>query len=61
MIHLVDNPSLKAMLPDAMAIAYAGAVLSAARETGLDRTTFPPDCPWSFEQAMDAGFWPVGT
>ena len=30
----------------------------AARETGLDRNTFPNECPWLFEQALDNEFWP---
>ena len=56
--HLADNPSLKAKLPEAMASAYGGAILAAARETNLDLITFPSACPWSFEQVMDAEFWP---
>ncbi len=56
--HLADNPSLRARLPEAVASAYASAVLAAARETGLDRTTFAPVCTWSFEQVMDDDFWP---
>jgi len=43
--HLADNPSLKAKLPETMASAYAGAVLVAARETGLGRQVFPPRQP----------------
>lgn len=57
--HLADNPSLRAKLPEAMAAAYRRAVLAAARETSLPEALFPSDCPWSFDQAMDAGFWPA--
>ena len=56
--HLDDNPSLKPLTPNAMQIAYRDAVLEAVAETGLPRSAFPEACPWSFEQAMDAGFWP---
>jgi hypothetical protein len=30
----------------------------AIAETGLDPATFPADCPWTFEQVLDAGFYP---
>ncbi len=59
--HMADNPSLKDRLPIALASAYATAVLGAARETGFDRTTFPPACPWTYEQIMNATFWPEET
>ena len=56
--HLADNPSLKAKLPETMASAYGNAILAAARETGLDRATFPPICPWSFDGFMNPNFLP---
>lgn len=56
--HLQDNPSLKPLLPDALRTAYRYARLMAQRETGLADTTFPPACPYSFEQATDEQFWP---
>jgi hypothetical protein len=59
--HLADNPSLQAKLPDALGSAYTTAVLAAARETGLDRNTFPSACPWTYDQIMDAAFWPEET
>ncbi|MEI8393733.1 MAG: DUF29 domain-containing protein [Rhodospirillaceae bacterium] len=59
--HLSDNPSLKARLPEAIESGYARAQLSAARETSLPEATFPPACPWSFEQLMDENFWPGDT
>jgi hypothetical protein len=55
--HLADNPSLKPLLPTALSAAYRDAVLEAVAETGLPASTFPEKCPWSFEQALDAGFW----
>ncbi|MBI5162294.1 MAG: DUF29 domain-containing protein [Magnetospirillum sp.] len=57
--HLADNPSLKAILTEAIVAAYRKAVLEAARETDLDEETFPPACPYSFEQMMDDAFWPA--
>lgn len=56
--HLDDNPSLRAQLDAAIVSAYGGAILAAARETGLDPAGFPPACPWAFAAIMDAGFWP---
>ena len=56
--HLDDNPSLKAHLDEALARAYRLAVIRAARETGLQETTFPEAAPDGFEQAVDDAFWP---
>ncbi len=56
--HLDDNPSLKPLLPQALASAYRDARLEAAAETGLPLATFPVDCEWSAEQASDGAFWP---
>jgi Domain of unknown function DUF29 len=59
--HLADNPSLKDKLPEALSSAYRKAILAAAIETGLNRNTFPSDCPWTYKQIMDAAFWPEET
>ena len=59
-VHLRDNPSLKAQLPESIAAAYRYARRDAAGETSLRISTFPAVCPWSVEQAMDEGFWPSG-
>jgi hypothetical protein len=56
--HLSDNPSLKGKLNEAMTSAYRDARLMAAKETAIDEDGFPAVCPWTFEQAMDANFWP---
>ena len=52
------TPSLKADLkdPEWREAVWSEALLDAARETDLQ--TFPAVCPWSFEQIMDAEFWP---
>jgi hypothetical protein len=56
--HLKDNPSLIAKTAEAMADAYESAVLAAAEDTGLPEETFPPASPFSFDEALDANFWP---
>jgi hypothetical protein len=42
------RPELDAILAD----AYGDALLKARRETGLAESTFPPTCPWTFDQAV---------
>jgi hypothetical protein len=56
--HLIDNPSLKARLADALAAAYERAIIAATAETGLGQSTFPATCPWNFDQIMSGDFWP---
>jgi len=56
--HISDNPSLKDTLSETYDRAYRYAVTDAALETGLGKSTFPAECPWTFEQAMDDNFWP---
>lgn len=56
--HLRDNPSLRPQLPDAMEKAHRDAILEAAEETKLGESVFPVHCPWSFDEVIDAGFWP---
>ena len=56
--HLDDNPSLRPLLPAALAAAYRDAALEAVAETGLPGATFPATCPRRVEDVMDAGFWP---
>lgn len=56
--HLEDNPSLKAKLSETMTSAYSRARLNAAKETNLSTSVFPVPCQFSFDDAMDADFWP---
>lgn len=56
--RLSKSPSLKRELDEMTTDAYGDAILSAARETGMDENTFPKSCPWSFEQIMDSEFYP---
>jgi hypothetical protein len=56
--HLDENPSLRPTLADVMASAYDRALDQAEIETGRLRDMFPWSCPYTFEQVMDAEFWP---
>lgn len=58
--RLNKSPSLKHDSDEALAEAYADAVLKAAKETGIDRQAFPDRCPFTLEQILDAAFWPDG-
>jgi hypothetical protein len=53
------SPSLKPFLPEAVSQAYPDALRIATQETGLDRETFPADCPYATADLLDEGFWPV--
>jgi len=55
---LRENPSLKSRIDGILHESYGFAVRLAAQETGLKKTTFPTQCPWTFEQAIDNEFWP---
>lgn len=57
-IHLEDNPSLKSKLDESLRNAYKIARVKAARETGLDKKTFPVGHPYTFDQLMDDEFYP---
>ncbi len=59
--HMADNPGLKDKMPEAMTAAYRWARRNAAGETDLPATTFPAECPWSFDLALDDRFWPDAT
>jgi len=56
--HLRENPSLKGKLPACLQEAYRHAKREAIKETGLPAGTFPPECPWTFDVAINDGFWP---
>jgi hypothetical protein len=46
------------VLDQAITDGYEDAQIEAERETGLDRSTFPPVCPFTFEQVLSDDFWP---
>jgi len=55
---LDDSPSLRPKLIEKLPDAYDDAILTAAKETQLDKTVFPRTCPFSLEQVMDENFLP---
>lgn len=55
---LDDNPSLKPHLSSILKHAYAKSRIEAAKETGLDKSTFPIECPWDYSQILDDEFYP---
>ena len=57
--HLDDNPSLKPLLPLALASAYRKACREAIAETGLAMSTFPTICPWAVDEVLNEEFWPL--
>jgi hypothetical protein len=57
-IHLKDNPSLKSKLDEILIDAYDVAISKAAKETALDKKTFPTECSYTFEQIINDEFFP---
>jgi Domain of unknown function DUF29 len=55
---LRDSPSLKPYLQETFAECYDRARAQAADETDLPLDTFPADCPYAPEQAIDSDFLP---
>jgi hypothetical protein len=55
---LTDNPSLKPYAETVLSDAFGDAVLMAAKETGLDESSFPQSCPYSLEQVLSSEFLP---
>lgn len=52
------SPSLRRHLLIEATENYQGAVKRAAAETGLGKSTFPSECPFSIEQILDEEFLP---
>ncbi|MBE9112102.1 DUF29 domain-containing protein [Nodosilinea sp. LEGE 07298] len=52
------NPGLKPRVDEAMTEGWEEARLLAIAETGLPDEQFFECCPYTFEQVMDADFWP---
>ncbi|WP_028452994.1 DUF29 domain-containing protein [Chitinilyticum aquatile] len=57
-IRLRKSPSLKSSLDEIMTDAYDVAKTMAERETGLSENMFSEQCPWTFEEVMNAEFLP---
>ena len=56
--RLQDSPSLRGYPAEVLDEEYATAVGRAAVETGIDRETFPLECPFTIEQVLDLDFLP---
>lgn len=56
--RLRRNPSLRPLLPEECADAYAIARVEATATMELEEDMAPPACPWTVAQFLDAGFWP---
>lgn len=55
---LAENPSLQGWVQASMQKAYPLAVLTAVRETNLDKSIFSKICPYSMEQVLSIEYLP---
>lgn len=55
---LEENPSLKPHVDARIHKAYPLAVLLAVRETNLDKSVFPGECPYARDEIFDSDFLP---
>ncbi|APB32681.1 hypothetical protein GlitD10_0371 [Gloeomargarita lithophora Alchichica-D10] len=55
---IADNPSLKPYVLMAINNAYQKGVLLVVKETPLSQNDLPAQCSYTFEQIIDADFWP---
>ena len=55
---LEDSPSLRTKIADLVARRYPAARNRAALETGLAEDAFPPTCPFTERELLDAAYWP---
>lgn len=55
---LKNNPILQPEVGNILVDAYHVSRISAFKETGLTKDTFPLDCPWSYKEVTDDEFWP---
>jgi hypothetical protein len=56
--HLAANPGLRARQQKLFEDAYQTARDKAIDETFLPESTFPTNCPFTMDEAMDPSFWP---
>jgi hypothetical protein len=56
--HLNENPSLRVQLEASIRTAYRDAKRETEKETDLESDTFAANCPFTFGEMMDEGFWP---
>lgn len=55
---LDENPSLRSQVDERMRKAHPLAVLPTIKETGLDKSTFPSECPYGRDPIFDFGYLP---
>ncbi len=55
---LEQNPSLRPYVSEAIGDAYLRAIVEVYGETGISVDKLPIECPYSFEQIGDDGFFP---
>jgi hypothetical protein len=55
---LDGNPGLKSKLNEVIAKGYSNGRRSAAKETRIPITTFPEECPYTWEQLTDENWLP---
>jgi len=53
---LLQNPSLKSYLDEAILLGYVQGIDLAVQETPLDDSDIPKECPYSVEQIFDDNF-----
>ena len=56
--HLVENPSLRPRMPDAIEQAWSGALVIVEGETAWLREMLPIANPWTPDQVLDETFLP---
>ena len=57
-ICLKQSPSLKHHITNMLPMAYRIGLRNAMKETGLDKNTFPEECPYTIEQLLDEEWYP---
>lgn len=55
---LAKMPSLKSCLQEEIFEAYDYAILKAAKETNLEKSTFPTELPYTLEQILNEEYYP---
>lgn len=53
---LSDNPGLKPRIGEAIGRAYRRARIEAAKETGIEKATFPEQCPYSWDDIVSRAY-----
>ena len=56
---LKKMPSLKACIQEEALEAHGYAIIKSAKETGLDKSVFPCELPYTLEQLLDDNFYPM--